>query len=297
MDSNVMEKEVKPKCFIITPIGSPADSIRRHIDGIIHAAIVPALENKYEINVAHEMDEIGSITRQVIEEIYTSELVIANLTEKNPNVMYELAFRHCLGKPVIQIAEEKTKLPFDIGTERTIMYRNDSQGVLDLKEEIINFINKLDFNKRNQGPIYDSLRAINYERNIFERIDKSKESVEEKDVMKLMLQKITDINNKIESIDLKNKSSKFGSNIKTDDSEIIITLTLSEKINQSFNSISKILLEKYRRIVKTDYDNNSLIIGTLYYEDSVITQIISDTKKMLEEIGIKIINTMVKKRG
>ena len=34
----------KDKCFIITPIGDDTDPIRRHIEGIIDAALRPALE-------------------------------------------------------------------------------------------------------------------------------------------------------------------------------------------------------------------------------------------------------------
>ena len=96
----------KEKCFIITPIGDDTDPIRRHIDGIIDAAIRPALGEKYEIEVAHQISEPGSITKQIIREIFSDKLAIANLTSKNPNVMYELAFRHSLGKPVIMIAEK-----------------------------------------------------------------------------------------------------------------------------------------------------------------------------------------------
>ena len=36
------------RCFIITPIGDDSDPIRRHIEGIIDAAIRPALCDKYE---------------------------------------------------------------------------------------------------------------------------------------------------------------------------------------------------------------------------------------------------------
>lgn len=124
------------KCFIITPIGDEVDSIRRHIDGIIEAAIKPALKEKYKISVAHKISEPGSITKQIISEIYEDDLVIANLTNKNPNVMYELALRHSIGKPVIMIAEIGTPLPADIIMQRTIFYHNDAKGVLELREEL-----------------------------------------------------------------------------------------------------------------------------------------------------------------
>ena len=47
----------KDKCFIITPIGDDTDPIRRHIEGIIDAALRPALEDKYDLVVAHRISE------------------------------------------------------------------------------------------------------------------------------------------------------------------------------------------------------------------------------------------------
>ena len=56
----------KKRCFVITPIGGDSDPIRRHIEGIIDAAIKPALGEKYEIIVAHRISAPGTITKQVI---------------------------------------------------------------------------------------------------------------------------------------------------------------------------------------------------------------------------------------
>ena len=164
---DIMEN-TKKKCFIITPIGSETDPIRRHIDGIINAAIRPALEDKYEIIVAHNITEPGSITKQIISEIYRDELVIANLTNRNPNVMYELAFRHSLGTPVIMIAEKGTNLPSDIMMERTIFYCNDAQGVLELRDRLKETENSLNFETK-CSPIYDILRELHLEEKIIEQ--------------------------------------------------------------------------------------------------------------------------------
>lgn len=124
----------RERCFVVTPIGSEGDPIRRHIDGVIKAAIKPVLEaDGYQVIAAHTMSESGTIDKQIFKELYEDKLVIANLTQNNPNVMYELAARHCFGKPVIIIAEEGSVLPFDILRERTIFYINDAQGILDLR--------------------------------------------------------------------------------------------------------------------------------------------------------------------
>lgn len=128
------------KCFIVTPIGPDNSNDRRAAEGVIDAVIVPTLVelgfDESNIAVAHRIASAGSINKQVIQHIFKDDLVITNLTNLNPNVMYELAIRHCARKPVIQICEQDTKLPFDIIEERTIFYTNDMLGVVQLKDRL-----------------------------------------------------------------------------------------------------------------------------------------------------------------
>ena len=101
-----MESDLAGKtCFIITPIGSSESSIFRHINGVIKNVIRPILlENEFaDIKAAHEISEPGSINTQLINRIVHDDLVIANLTGNNPNVMYELCLRHVVAKPIIHI--------------------------------------------------------------------------------------------------------------------------------------------------------------------------------------------------
>lgn len=129
-----MGESKKKRCFVITPIGEPDSEIRKKADGVISAVIKPIVEQSgYELICPHEMAKNGSITQQVIEELLQDDLVIANLTGLNANVMYELAIRHATRKPVITISERSTKLPFDIATERTLFYEDNMSQVNILK--------------------------------------------------------------------------------------------------------------------------------------------------------------------
>ncbi len=142
------------RCFIITPIGNSNSAIRRKIDGLIEEVIEPVLkELKYDVNVSHRISESGSMTNAIIKGVYESDLVIANLTGNNPNVMYEVALRHASAKPIIHITENINDLPFDINDQRTIEYTDDMAGAHKLKDDLRNMINKVDYNKLVDNPV------------------------------------------------------------------------------------------------------------------------------------------------
>ena len=92
-------KKTRKKCFIITPIGDEGSNTFRKAKGVIESAIKPVLqENGFDdIKPAYEIMESGMIGKQIVSRIIKDDLVVANLTGNNPNVMYELAIRHIIG--------------------------------------------------------------------------------------------------------------------------------------------------------------------------------------------------------
>jgi hypothetical protein len=190
------------RCFVITPIGAAGSTIRRKIDGVIECAIKPALK-EYDIIVSHQEINSGSIKSNIIKNIYDCELVIANLTTQNANVMYEVALRHAVAKPIIHITENLAELPFDINDHRTIEYTDDMMGVQELKINIEKMVNDIkNSNDKISNPIVDSLGKTNI-------IELKDIEINLNDAINGILTSIKDINERITLIERNTKTDFY----------------------------------------------------------------------------------------
>ncbi len=133
-------------CFVISPIGEIESETRKRSDQILKHVIRPAATTcGYKAVRADEIDKPGMITSQVIQHVVNDELVVADLTERNPNVFYELAIRHALRKPLVQIIRKGDAIPFDVAGTRTIYVdHKDLDSVEAAKNEIIAQIKTLE---------------------------------------------------------------------------------------------------------------------------------------------------------
>jgi hypothetical protein len=116
------------KCFFISPIGEDDSPERDRANDVLDLIVTPALRRcNYQLPPirADQLPNPGRITRQIVEHLLNADLVVADLTDHNPNVFYELAVRHASKKPVVQIIHRKSKLPFDVANQRTIFYNHE----------------------------------------------------------------------------------------------------------------------------------------------------------------------------
>lgn len=84
---------------------------------------------------ADQIAEPGEITEQIFRRLRDADLVIADVTGGNANVMYELGFRHTFNKPTIQIGE-KERLPFDITVIRTLQFVTNETGLVEARDKL-----------------------------------------------------------------------------------------------------------------------------------------------------------------
>ena len=72
----------------------------------------------------------------IVRGIVEAKVVIAEITEPNQNVFYELGYAHALKKPTILLADRSKDLPFDISGYRCLFYDNTIGGKSKVQEEL-----------------------------------------------------------------------------------------------------------------------------------------------------------------
>ncbi len=110
------------KAFILMPFKYPYDSY-------YPAIFKPALESLgYTVARADDLFSPRPIMLDIQKALLGADLILCEMSEKNPNVFYELGLSHAIGKPVILISQKKEDIPFDLRHIRVILYDYSAAG-------------------------------------------------------------------------------------------------------------------------------------------------------------------------
>jgi hypothetical protein len=118
----------KPKAFVVMQFGPQYDDVYRDV--------VRGVCDAYEVNSLRADDVAGPglIIADVIREITSSQLIIADITPNNPNVYFEVGYALAMKKPTILLARKGTSLPFDVAGFRVLFYEDSIGGKGKLEE-------------------------------------------------------------------------------------------------------------------------------------------------------------------
>jgi hypothetical protein len=104
--------------FVIMPLKADFDSVYKTVRAACGKFPGVSFER------SDDFTQTGRITDQIIEALKTADLIIADITGPNANVMYEFGYAHALGKKVIVLNADRES-PFDVRDYRQILYSPD----------------------------------------------------------------------------------------------------------------------------------------------------------------------------
>jgi nucleoside 2-deoxyribosyltransferase len=106
----------------------------RELQAVYRDHVKPVIERLgLKCERADDIYDVSGIMQSVWDCINRARFVVADLTERNANVFYELGIAHTLGKPVIMITQSIEFVPFDLRHLRCITYSYTPRGAAQLE--------------------------------------------------------------------------------------------------------------------------------------------------------------------
>lgn len=144
-------KKQKLKCGLVMPI-SEIDGLNEshwsEVKSIIKDSLSKIEEYEISTELVSESDNTGIIQAKIVQNIFDSDIIICDVSRKNPNVMFELGLRLAFDKPIIIIKDLETNYSFDTSPIEHLLY--DSK---------LTYINTLDFQKKLQSKFIATFKS------------------------------------------------------------------------------------------------------------------------------------------
>lgn len=125
-----------PVCSVNPSLVSVMMPFSTEFGDVYNSIKLTCIEAGMECKRADEIWNSSEIIQDIFELIFSSKIVIVDLSERNPNVFYEMGIAHTLGKIVIPLIREPERIPFDVGHHRALRYTNSDDGLAKLRYEL-----------------------------------------------------------------------------------------------------------------------------------------------------------------
>ena len=122
---------VEKQVFVVMKFGDP------ELDSAYEGVIKPLTNDFGYTSVrVDEIQDSGNINQQILEQIASSAIVLADLTGERPNCYYEAGFAHALGKEVVFSIREGSSIHFDLAANRFITWKTEAEYRKKLRERL-----------------------------------------------------------------------------------------------------------------------------------------------------------------
>lgn len=133
-DNTTEKKELK--CGIIMPISSIDGCNAGHWKDVLNIIKDSVSSAGFTSKMVSEKEDASVIQATIVQSIYYSDIVVCDVSAKNPNVMFELGLRLAFDKPTVIIKDDKTDYSFDTSPLEHLTYPRDLRfpSILEFKK-------------------------------------------------------------------------------------------------------------------------------------------------------------------
>jgi len=149
----------KKLCFVIMPFSSTERCTKEEWTEIFQNVHKPAITGS-RLGYKCERSEIrtGAFIKDILLQLNQADVVLADLTDMNPNVFYELGVRHTLRNRTILVSRTMDDVPSDLGQYGVIIYNTTPKSVAEYKNKISEVLKDIKNNpERTDNPVSDYL--------------------------------------------------------------------------------------------------------------------------------------------
>lgn len=125
VDIPMNDKAKKLKCGLVMPISAIDGCLEDHWVEVKEVIKEALLDTDFNVELVSDSNETGIIHKRIVQNIYDSDIIVCDVSAKNPNVMLELGMRLAFDKPVIIIRDDKTDYSFDTSPIEHLPYPRD----------------------------------------------------------------------------------------------------------------------------------------------------------------------------
>lgn len=118
-------KDLRPICGLIMPIADTEGYPVGHWKEVKKLYISIAEEEGFKARLVSDSDDVRIIQKNIVQNVFDDDIIICDVSSKNPNVMFELGLRLAFDKAAVIVKDDATGYSFDTSPIAHINYPKD----------------------------------------------------------------------------------------------------------------------------------------------------------------------------
>lgn len=123
--ANSQKEDNRPVCGLIMPIADTEGYPVGHWKEVKKIITSVAEEAGFRTRLVSESEDVRVIQKTIVQNVFDDDIIICDVSSKNPNVMFELGLRFAFDKAAVIIKDDETGYSFDTSPVEHINYRKD----------------------------------------------------------------------------------------------------------------------------------------------------------------------------